>query len=152
MEIVHLLHLFCCFTATTPVGWNWTNSMSWLGSSALDSMPVPSPVHEWAEVHEKYARPYPLKVKRATKYTCITNMCTVYMYFNTCWNIIVSASLWTLLIESDKYKGNLAKITLAYSRIGLISERYTITISGEEVPQCFNDLRTYKWWLPFYTM
>lgn len=36
-----------------PVGWNWTNSMSSLGSPALAAMAVPSPVQVWAEVHEK---------------------------------------------------------------------------------------------------
>ena len=36
-----------------PVGWNCTNSMSWLASPARETIAVPSPVHVWAEVHEK---------------------------------------------------------------------------------------------------
>ena len=41
------------------VQWNWTNSMSCRGRPARSTMPLPSPVQVWAEVHEKYARPYP---------------------------------------------------------------------------------------------
>lgn len=36
-----------------PVGWNCTNSRSWLGRLALETMAVPSPVQVCADVHEK---------------------------------------------------------------------------------------------------
>ena len=38
---------------SVPVGWNCTNSMSWLASPARETIAVPSPVHVWAEVQEK---------------------------------------------------------------------------------------------------
>ena len=53
----------CCSTAPplppTPVGWNWTNSMSSIGTPARAAMAVPSPVHDRADVQHTYARPYP---------------------------------------------------------------------------------------------
>ena len=45
---------------SVPVGWNCTNSISSFASPALVNMADPSPVHECADVHEKYALPYPL--------------------------------------------------------------------------------------------
>ena len=56
-----------------PVGWNWTNSMSWLGRPARVTMADPSPVHVWADVQLKYARPYPLKTSQMVYYDVTIN-------------------------------------------------------------------------------
>lgn len=37
--------------------------MSSLANPALETMAVPSPVQEWADVHEKYERPKPLQMR-----------------------------------------------------------------------------------------
>lgn len=119
-----------------PDGWNWTNSKSWFGRPALAIMAyngvsinsstpavlfvdegeltLPSPVDVCADVHEKYALPYP-------------PVASTVLRANTLWSVPSSIDMQTTpthapstIIKSTQ-KNSMKKLQLCFETLVLHS-------------------------------